>query len=30
MDFGVRFTDVYAKRNGKWQMVVWQSTKLPE
>lgn len=30
MDFGVRFTDVYAKRNGKWQMVVWHSTKLPE
>jgi hypothetical protein len=30
MAFGVRFTDVYAKRNGKWQMIVWQSTKLPE
>ncbi len=30
MNFGVRFTDVYAKRNGKWQMIVWQSTKLPE
>jgi ketosteroid isomerase-like protein len=28
--FGVRFTDVYANRGGKWQMVVWQSTKLPE
>jgi ketosteroid isomerase-like protein len=27
--FGVRFTDVYAKRNGKWQMVTWQSTRLP-
>ncbi len=27
--FGVRFTDVYARRNGKWQMVTWQSTKLP-
>jgi len=27
--FGVRFTDVYALRNGKWQMVTWQSTKLP-
>lgn len=27
MDFGVRFTDVWAKRNGKWQMVAWQSTK---
>ena len=27
--FGVRFTDVYAKRNGNWQMVTWQSTRLP-
>ena len=27
--FGVRFTDVYAKRNGHWQMVTWQSTRLP-
>jgi len=30
LDFGVRFTDAYAKRNGRWQMVVWQSTRLPE
>ena len=29
MSFGVRFTDVYARRNGKWQMVTWQSTRLP-
>jgi ketosteroid isomerase-like protein len=28
--FGVRFTDVYAKRGGKWQMVTWQSTRLPD
>ena len=27
MSFGVRFTDVYARRNGKWQMVTWQSTR---
>ena len=27
--FGVRFTDVYAKRGGNWQMVTWQSTRLP-
>lgn len=27
--FGFRFTDVYAKRDGRWQMVTWQSTKLP-
>lgn len=30
MAFGVRFTDVYTKRDGRWQMVVWHSTKLPE
>ena len=28
--FGVRFTDVYANKSGKWQMVTWQSTRLPE
>ena len=28
--FGVRFTDVWAKRGDGWQMVTWQSTKLPE
>jgi len=28
--FGVRFTDVYANRGGSWQMVTWQSTRLPE
>jgi len=27
--FGVRFTDVFARRNGRWQMVTWQSTRLP-
>jgi ketosteroid isomerase-like protein len=27
VSFGVRFTDVYANRGGKWQMVTWQSTK---
>jgi hypothetical protein len=25
----VRFTDAYTRRNGGWQMVVWQSTRLP-
>ena len=30
MSFGVRFTDVYARRNGRWQMVTWQSTRLPD
>jgi ketosteroid isomerase-like protein len=28
--FSVRFTDVYAKRGGQWQMVTWQSTRLAE
>jgi hypothetical protein len=28
--FEARFIDVYAKRNGAWQMVAWQSTRLPE
>lgn len=30
MNFGVRFTDVYANRAGRWQMVAWQSTRLPD
>ncbi|MDH3603478.1 MAG: nuclear transport factor 2 family protein [Candidatus Tectomicrobia bacterium] len=29
-NFGVRFTDVYVNRGGQWQMVAWQSTRLPE
>jgi ketosteroid isomerase-like protein len=28
--FGVRFTDVYTNKGGQWQMVAWQSTRLPE
>ena len=28
--FGVRFTDVYANKGGRWQMVAWQSTRLPD
>ena len=28
--FGVRFTDVYARRGGRWQMVTWQSTRTPD
>ena len=27
--FAVRFTDVYANKGGRWQMVTWQSTRLP-
>jgi ketosteroid isomerase-like protein len=30
VSFGVRFTDVYANKGGQWQMVAWQSTRLPE
>jgi ketosteroid isomerase-like protein len=30
MNFGVRFTDVYVKKGASWQMVVWQSTRLPD
>ena len=30
LNFGVRFTDVYVNQSGQWQMVAWQSTRLPE
>jgi hypothetical protein len=30
IQFGVRFTDVYVNKGGQWQMVAWQSTRLPE
>jgi hypothetical protein len=29
-NFGVRFTDVYVNNGGQWQMVAWQSTRLPD
>ena len=28
--FELKFTDVYAKRNSAWQMVAWQSTRVPD
>ncbi|SVA00964.1 uncharacterized protein METZ01_LOCUS53818 [marine metagenome] len=28
--FELKFTDVYAKRNGAWKMVAWQSTRVPD
>ena len=28
--FGVRFTDVYVNKGGQWQMVTWQSTRVPD
>ena len=30
LEFNILFTDVYAKREGSWQMVAWQSTRKPE
>lgn len=27
--FEVRFTAVYTRRDGEWQMALWQSTKAP-
>ena len=26
----ISFIDVYVKKNGSWQMVAWQSTRIPE
>jgi ketosteroid isomerase-like protein len=28
--FQIRFTDVYVKKGDGWQMVAWQSSRLPE
>jgi hypothetical protein len=30
MNFGVRFTDVWVNKGGNWQMIAWQSTRLPD
>ncbi len=30
LDMAVRFTDVYVKRDGRWQMIAWQSTRIVE
>ena len=27
--FSVRFTDVLVRRDGRWQVVAWQATKIP-
>ncbi|MCC6163057.1 MAG: nuclear transport factor 2 family protein [Acidobacteria bacterium] len=29
LDNQLRFTDVWVLRDGRWQMVAWQSTRLP-
>lgn len=28
--FRVRYTDAYARRDDRWELVTWQSTRLPE
>ena len=30
LTFSLEFTEVYANRDAGWQMVAWQSTRLPE
>ena len=30
LEFQVQFLDVYCRLNGSWQMVAWQSTKIPD
>ncbi len=30
LEFPIRFTNLYVRRDEKWQMAVWQSTKLPK
>ncbi len=30
LTFSLEFTEVYANGDGGWQMVAWQSTRLPE
>ena len=29
LSFRLRFTDVYVKKDNRWQMVAWQATRLP-
>ncbi len=29
LTFQLRFTDVYVKKDNRWQMVAWQATRLP-
>jgi ketosteroid isomerase-like protein len=29
-NFQARYIDIYAKRNGGWQMIAWQSTRVPD
>jgi hypothetical protein len=29
-EFSLRYTDVYVRRSGRWQLLAWQSTRLPD
>lgn len=29
LSFRLRFTDVYVKKDNRWEMVAWQATRLP-
>jgi len=29
-DLNVRYTDIYVRRSGRWQLLAWQSTRLPD
>lgn len=29
-DLKLRYTDAYVKKNGQWQLVTWQSLKMPQ
>jgi hypothetical protein len=28
--FGIRFTEVYVRRDGRWLLTAWEATKLPD
>jgi len=30
LSFSIRFIEVYQKNDGSWQLVAWQSARLPE
>jgi hypothetical protein len=30
LTFKIRYTDTHVRRGGAWQMVAWQSTRLPQ
>ena len=30
LSYPVWFVDIYARREGRWQMIAWQATRIPE